>query len=210
LSGKLAPETENPAPDVAAEFTVNAAEPVLVTVIVWVVAEFTFTLPKLRLGELTCNAAVAAFNCKVKLGSRLPALAEIVTVCAVVTAETVALKPPVAEPAAIVIEAGTETAELLLARLTGNPPVAAAAFSINVHASVPAPVIDALLHESPVNTGMPVPLKPMPVDAPDEELLTKVSDPETTPEAVGANCTVSCTEGFDELSVSGKLAPAIE
>jgi len=48
------------------------------------------------------------------------------------------------EPAATVTEAGTVTDELLLARLTVNPPVAAAAFRVTVQLSVPAPVKDPL------------------------------------------------------------------
>jgi hypothetical protein len=62
----------------------------------------------------------------------------------VLTEETVAIKFAVVEPAATVAEAGTVTAELLLARLTVNPPVGAAALSPTVHVSVPAPVIDPL------------------------------------------------------------------
>ena len=58
------------------------------------------------------------------------------------TDETVAVKFAVVEPAATVTEAGTVTAELLLARLTVKPPLGAAALSPTVHVSVPAPVID--------------------------------------------------------------------
>ena len=60
------------------------------------------------------------------------------------TDETVAVKLAVVEPAATVTEAGTVTAELLLARLTAKPPVGAAALSATVQVSVPAPVIDPL------------------------------------------------------------------
>jgi hypothetical protein len=65
-----------------------------------------------------------------------------------VTAETVAEKLALVAPAATVSEAGTVTAALLLARFTVNPPLAAASFRVTVQASVPAPVIDALLQES--------------------------------------------------------------
>jgi hypothetical protein len=71
----------------------------------------------------------------------------------VLTADTVAVKLAVVDPAATVTEAGTVTAELLLARLTANPPLGAAAFSVTVQLSVPAPVIDPLAQVSALNTG---------------------------------------------------------
>jgi hypothetical protein len=75
----------------------------------------------------------------------------------VLTEETVAVKLPVIDPAAIVTLAGTLTAELLLATPTANPPLGAAAFSVTVQLSVPAPVIDALPQMSPINSGALVP-----------------------------------------------------
>ena len=50
----------------------------------------------------------------------------------------VAVKGAVVAPAATVTEAGTVTAELLLASVTASPPAGAAALSVTVHASVPA------------------------------------------------------------------------
>ena len=67
------------------------------------------------------------------------------------------------------------TAELLLARLTANPPLAAATFSVTVQLSVPAPVIDPLVQLSPLNTGTPVPLRLIKVEVPLKELLVNVS-----------------------------------
>jgi hypothetical protein len=75
----------------------------------------------------------------------------------VLTADTVAVKLAVVDPAATVTEAGTVTAELLLARLTANPPLGAAAFSVTAQLSVPAPVIDELVQLSALNTGTLVP-----------------------------------------------------
>ena len=72
------------------------------------------------------------------------------------TAETVAVKPAVAAPGATVTLAGTATAELLLAKLTVKPPLAAATFSVTVQLSVPAPVIDPLLQLRPLSVGTPV------------------------------------------------------
>jgi hypothetical protein len=63
----------------------------------------------------------------------------------VLTADTVAVKLAVVDPAATATDAGTVTAELLLARLTANPPLGAAAFSVTEQLSVPAPVIDELV-----------------------------------------------------------------
>ena len=92
-----------------------------------------------------------------------------------VTAETLAEKPALVAPAATVTEAGTTTDELLLARLTVNPPLAAAVLSETVQASLPAPVIEAFVQERAVSTGVPVPLRPIAVEAPVEELLASVS-----------------------------------
>ena len=101
------------------------------------------------------------------------------------------MKAAVVEPAATVTEAGTVTDELLLARLTAKPPVGAAAFSVTVQLSVPAPVIEPLVQLSALSTGTPVPLRPTAVEVPVEELLVRVSEPEMAPAAVGSNCTVS-------------------
>lgn len=75
----------------------------------------------------------------------LPADAVNVTVCDVVTADTVAVKPTLDAPPGTVTLAGTATAVLLLDRLTARPPVLAARVSVTVQASVPAPVIVPLL-----------------------------------------------------------------
>ena len=62
------------------------------------------------------------------------------------TAVAVAVKLALAAPAVTVTEVGTVTAELLLDRLTVNPPLGAAALSATVQVSVPAPVIVPLVH----------------------------------------------------------------
>ena len=73
------------------------------------------------------------------------------------------------------------TAESLLARFTANPPLAAAAFSVTVQLSVPAPVIDPLVQLNALNTGRPVPLRLITVEVPLEELLVNVNEPEAAP-----------------------------
>jgi hypothetical protein len=137
------------------------------------------------------SVGTPAPNCRAKVLATLLALAVRVTVCAVLTAETVAVKLAEVAPAATVTVAGTVTAELLLARLTVNPPLAAAVFSVTVQLSVPAPVMDPLLQLKALNTGTPVPLRLTTVEDPEEELLVRVNDPEADPAAVGSNCTVS-------------------
>ncbi len=154
---------------------VTATVPVEVKVSVCVVAVFTFTLPKARLGALMLNVGMPAPNCRAKVLATLLALAVRVTVCAVLTEETVAVKLALVAPAATVTVAGTVTAALLLARLTVNPPLAAAAFSVTVQLSVPAPVNDPLVQLSALSTGTPVPLRLTAVEDPLEELLVSVS-----------------------------------
>jgi hypothetical protein len=103
----------------------------------------------------------------------------------VLTDEMVAEKLAVAAPAATVTEAGTVTAELLLATPTAKPPLAAATFSVTVQLSVPAPVIDALLQLKPLNTGTLVPVRLIRVEVPLDELLIRVNEPVSAPAVVG-------------------------
>ena len=85
------------------------------------------------------------------------ALAVSVAVCAVLTADTVAEKLALVAPAATVTDAGTDTAELLLARFAANPPLPAAALSVTVQLSVPAPVMEPLVQVRPERAGVAVP-----------------------------------------------------
>lgn len=103
------------------------------------------------------------------------------------TEETVAVKLAEVAPAATVTDAGTVTAELLLARLTTNPPLADAAFNVTVQLSVPAPLIEPDAQLNPVSTGTPLPLRLITVEVPLEELLVSVREPETPPAAAGSN-----------------------
>jgi len=83
---------------------------------------------------------------------------------------------------------------LLLARPITKPPLGADAVSVAVHVSVPDPVRDELVQETEARlagTGVPVPLNPIGVDAPVEELLLIVSCPAAAPDAVGSNSTLS-------------------
>jgi len=99
--------------------------------------------PLVQLRALTVGALTFSWSPKVL--ATLLALAVRVTVAAVLTAETVAVKLAEVDPAATVTLPGTVTALLLLARLTVNPPVGAAALNVTVQLSVPAPVNDPLV-----------------------------------------------------------------
>jgi hypothetical protein len=129
-----------------------------------------------------------------------------VAVCDALTEATLAVKLALVAPPATVTDAGTVTPELLLARLTANPPLAAAAFSATVQLSVPAPDIELLAQFSPLNRGTPLPFKLTTVDDPVDESLLSVSVPAAAPVAVGANCTVNITDWPGDKA-SGKLAP---
>jgi hypothetical protein len=130
----------NPVPLAVAELTVTGVVPVDVSVMDWVAGVFRSTFPNAILVAFTLSPAAEVFNSNAKVLETLPAVAVRVAVCAVVTAATVAEKPTLADPAPTRIEDGTETDELLLARVTLSPPVGAAALKVTVHASVPAAV----------------------------------------------------------------------
>jgi hypothetical protein len=191
VSGKVAPKTVKPAPATVAALMVTADVPVEDRVSVWLVAVFTLTLPTERLAGLTLNVATPAFSCRPNVVVTLPALAVNVTAWAVLTAETVAVKLADVVPPATATLAGTVTAELLLARLTVKPLLAAAAFRNTVQLSDPAPVIDALVQLRRFNTGNPVPVRVITVEVPLDELLVSVIVPEAAPASRGSNCTLS-------------------
>src|SRR5277367_5411274 len=153
-----------PVPLSAAELMVTGAVPVEVSVTGSVDAVFTVTLPNVRLPGLMVNVGTAAFSCRAKLLETPPALAVRVTACPVVTDDTVAVNPALLALAGTTTVAGTVTDALLLARETLKPPLPAGPLSVTVQASLPAPVIDALLQESALNTpdtAFPVPVSPM-------------------------------------------------
>jgi hypothetical protein len=107
----------------------------------------------------------------------------------------VAVKLALLASAGTVTVAGTATALLLLVRLTAKPPLAAAAFSVTVQLSVPAPVIAALVQVRLVKVvgvlaAIPVPLRPTTIVPLLEALLVIVNWPATVPVACGENCTL--------------------
>jgi hypothetical protein len=156
----VAPDTENPLPVTVAALIVTAAVPVDDSVKVCVVAVFTLTLPNPILPALTPRVTVPDPSCSAKVFAVPPALAVKVAVCEVLTAVTVAEKLAVVAPAATVTLPGTVTAELLLARLTANPPVAAAELNVTVQLSVPAPLNDPVVQLRALSEG-PLPFNCM-------------------------------------------------
>jgi hypothetical protein len=84
----------------------------------------------------TVNAAVAAFNCTAKVFEDEFALAVNVTVCAVLTDFTFAVKDTEDAPGATVTLAGAVTAVLLLDTATACPPVGAVELNDTVQLSI--------------------------------------------------------------------------
>jgi hypothetical protein len=80
VSGKVAPETVNPVPAMAAALTVTAEPPVDERVTVCVVGVFTFTAPKPMLAALTLSVGTDAPSCSANVFATLLALAVSVTV----------------------------------------------------------------------------------------------------------------------------------
>jgi len=183
-----------------APLRISAAVPDEVTVTVLLIAVFSGSLPNAILVALRLSPAVTAFSCSGYVAETPPAVAVSVAVWAVLTAVAVAVNPALEAPAATVTEAGTATALLLLARLT-TVALVAADVSVTVHASVPAPVSEALPHEITLSAAgaCPVPLSAIVpalvalllVAPPLEALLAIVTTPLTAPAAAGSNPIVS-------------------
>lgn len=189
----MPPEIAKPAPVTVASLTTTGAVPVDVKVTGCGVAEvLTCTLPNATLVALMLSAGSVAFNCRVKVLDRLPALAVNVTACAVATEDAVAVNSALVELAGTVTALGTVTAELLLDRFTVKPPLGAAVVSVRVHASEPDPVMTLLLQyivlsaEVPAS-AVPVPLKMITGVDVAEELLAMVNCPVAVPAVAGLN-----------------------
>ena len=178
VTGKVAPDIVKPVPVNVAELMVTGAVPVEVNVTGSVEGVFTVTLPKARLAGLMVNVGTPAFNCSAKLRETPPALAVRVTACPVETDDTAAVNPALLALAGTTTAAGTVTAPLLLARETLKPPLPAGPLSVTVQASLPEPVIDALLQDNTLKvaaTAVPVPVRPITAVPLVEEVLWMVS-----------------------------------
>ena len=211
VRGKLAPETVKPLPVTVAALTVTAVLPVEVKVTDCVAGVFTLTLPKDKLPVPTLSVGTDAPSCRAEVLATSPALAVKVTVCAVLTEETVAAKLALVAPTAMVTEAGTTTALLLLARLTVKPPPAAAAFSVTVQLSVPAPVMEPLLQLNALRVvfeDLPrcVPKRLTSGPKVDEVLFVVVSEPVVDPIGVEPNCVSRRAAPLSDRAGSGWLS----
>jgi hypothetical protein len=206
VMGSAGAENVKPMPVCVIPLIVTGAVPVEVKVIDFVVGVLTTTLPNATLAGLMLSASMVVFSCNVKLVNMLPTLAVIVTAWAVATEDALAVNSALAKPAGIVTVLGTVTVELLLDMFTIKPPLGAAAVSVTVQVSVPAPVMAPLLQDSRLNGGgVPVPLRLTMAVPLVEELLAIVSWPVAAPVAAGSNCTVRVS-AWPGLSVAGRAA----
>ncbi len=104
------------------------------------------------LPALTPSVIEAALSVRAVAWDTPPALAPRVADCAVFTAVTLAMKLAEVLPAATLVAAGTVYSRVAAGQAYSQAPAVAAAFSVTVQLSVPAPVIDPLAQ---VNLGQP-------------------------------------------------------
>jgi hypothetical protein len=189
VTGNAIPESPKPVPITEAALMVSAAVPEDVSVTVFVTVVFSASVPKARLVLLSVSPGVLAFRARLNVFDTPAAVAVSVAVWFVLTAVAVAVKLALVAPDAIVTEAGTVTALLLLVRATAVA-VVAADVSDTVQASVPAPVIDPLLQESALSVAgaCPVPLRLIVAAA---ALLLIATEPVKFPAVVGSKLIVS-------------------
>ena len=204
MIGKEAPETAKPVPLTDAAEIVTGAVPIDDMVKGFVDCLFTAELPKVRVVEFTPSTGSTALSCSA-IEVEVPlALAVRVANSSTVTAESMAVNATLAVLAGTVTVAGTEIAAALLDRLTVRPPAGAGLFSSNVHASVPAPVIDKLPQVNPLKTAVPVPANATASFGFAEEVLLTKSCPDTGPTVLGVKLTVMVYDS-PARSVIGRL-----
>ena len=157
---------------------------------------------------LMLSFGMAGSSCRINGFEAVPALAVIVTACAVVTEATVAVNVALVALARTVTEAGTVTAALLLDKLTLNPPAGAAEVNVTVQLSLPEPVMEEVLQVNPLKVALTVatPVRGRTVVIPLPELLEIVSWPAAAPAVVGSNCTLRLAV-WPGVNVRGKLGP---
>lgn len=147
-TGNVAPDMVKPAPLNVAELMMTGAFPVELKVSGCVVGVLIVALPNEMLLVLIVSVGVDALKCRAKVLETPPPLAVIVATCGEETDDTLAVNAAVVAPAGTKSVAGTTTDALLLARLRLRPPLGAGRLSVTAQAAVPAPVIDALVHDS--------------------------------------------------------------
>ena len=187
VNGRLMGDIEKPVPFTATEFTVTAAPPLEVKVTVCVVAVFTTTAPNEMLLAFAVSKAVAAFSWSETDRVVDPVCAVSVADCALLTAATVAVNVALLAAAGTRMELGTVTALLLLTSDTFTPPVGADPDKVTVHASARDPVIDVLLHDSPLSVGVTADPAPLRLTDVVGAVLEMVNCPATVAVDVGEN-----------------------
>ena len=133
----------------------------------------------------------------------------IFTVCAVETATALAVNVAALAVAGIVIDAGTFTFALLLARAIVTPPFGADPDNVTLQESATDPTIDELPQLSALRVAVDVVPLPERLTAPAPALLAILNSPVAAPAAVGLKCTVSTTAS-PAFRETGKLAPDTE
>ena len=132
-----------------------------------------------------------------------------VTACGAVTVEAVAWNPALVAPAATVTDVGTVRAELLLARFTVMPPLAAAEFKLTEQESDANSSTELLLQVSEMRAGAsvgnPVPSRLITAVGSVAALLVTVSWPVALPERTGLNTTLTLRLPPPPAKVTGKL-----
>jgi hypothetical protein len=193
---------------IEAELTVTGTVPDDVSVIDCVDGLLRETFPNEMLVAFTLSVAKAGVNWRAKVPDAPPALAVRVAVCDEATDDTVAVKIALVAFAGTVTDAGTITAESLLARLTAIPPAGAASVRLTVQASDPEPVIEALVHETVPTVSVATPAAVMLTTMlPCDELLVIVSTPVNELTWGDVNCKVSVAV-CPGLRVAGTVIPA--
>jgi hypothetical protein len=132
---------------------VTLADPVELNFNVCEAGLFSDVLPNAMLVALIASAAVPGFNCNDSFWEIPPPVAVKVTDREVATALTLAVNVALAAEAGTVIELGTLTAELLLARVTLKPLAGAGAERLTVHVSASVPAMEVLLQERPLKAA---------------------------------------------------------
>ena len=170
VTGNVTASMLKPLPVSVAAVIVTGAGPVDFRVKDCVATVLTVTSPKARLlvlrlkVPLVAALAVTGFSCRAKLRETPPALAISVAAWAEATEKTFAEKPTLVALVGTRTDPATVTAALLLTKLILTPPLGAGPLNVAVQRSVPAPVMDALLHERLFNVGsaavtVPIPLR---------------------------------------------------
>lgn len=209
FAGRLTAEAENPLPVTAIEFTVTAAVPLEVRVMLCVVELLITIAPKEMVVAFTLSAGVPAFNCNETLFEMLPVVAVNVADWELLTEATFAVKAAFVAAAGTVTEPGTVTALLLLARPTLKPPVGAEPDRLTVQTSESDPVIDVLLQDTPLTVGATVVPVPLRLTIAGDALLEIVNCPVDEPAAEGSNWTER-TAACPGFRVAGKFPPETE